>query len=224
LNNFKMEDNTLKTNRDEIGLINSIKENSAGKIHVIKQQSNDEIKKLNERYVSDIEEFKRKSDDETSNKVNQELSKIRNRTLIEKKKLQLRIIEDFIATIIEEAIRELRSSDKDRYKEFLQDSVDESLSQIKGGEALVYISEEDMGLEGINIKETIMQKAGHSPDISIAVDKGITQGGAIVVDKERGLYYNSTIERIVYRKYHEIRKEVSKILSEMNIINNQLTK
>jgi len=224
LNNFKMEDNTLKTNRDEIGLINSIKENSAGKIHVIKQQSNDEIKKLNERYVSDIEEFKRKSDDETSNKVNQELSKIRNRALIEKKKLQLRIIEDFIATIIEEAIRELRSSDKDRYKEFLQDSVDESLSQIKGGEALVYISEEDMGLEGINIKETIMQKAGHSPDISIAVDKGITQGGAIVVDKERGLYYNSTIERIVYRKYHEIRKGVSKILSEMNIINNQLTK
>lgn len=224
MNNFKMEDNTLKTNRDEIGLINSIKENSAGKIHVIKQQSNDEIKKLNERYVSDIEEFKRKSDDETSNKVNQELSKIRNRALIEKKKLQLRIIEDFIATMIEEAIRELRSSDKDRYKEFLQDSVDESLSQIKGGEALVYMSEEDMGLEGINIKETIMQKAGHSPDISIAVDKGITQGGAIVVDKERGLYYNSTIERIVYRKYHEIRKEVSKILSERSIINNQLTK
>jgi hypothetical protein len=42
--------------------------------------------------------------------------------------------------------------------------------------------------------------------------------------KERGLYYNSTIERIVYRKYDEIRKEVSKILSETNIINNQLTK
>jgi len=79
-----------------------------------------------------------------------------------------------------------------------------------------------MGLEGINIKETIMQKTGHSPDISIAVDKGITQGGAIVVDKESGLYYNSTIERIVYRKFDEIRKEVLNILSEGNIINNQL--
>ena len=214
----------MKTNRDETALINSLRENSAHKKSVIMQQADDEIRKLKKSYFSDIEELKKKINDETGSKIDQELSKIRNRALIEKKKLQLRIIEDFIATMIEEAIGELRSSGKDRYKEFLLDAVDESLSQIKGGEALVYISEEDMGLEGINIKETIMQKAGHSPDISIAVDKGIIQGGAIVIDKERGLYYNSTIERIVYRKYDEIRKEVSKILSERNIINNQLTK
>jgi len=219
-----MEDNTLRTNRDEKGLINSLRESSAHKKSVIMQQAEDEISKLERSYISDIEELKKKINDETTSKIDQELSKIRNRALIEKKKLQLRIIEDFIATMIEEAIGELRSSGKDRYKEFLLDSVDESLSQIKGGEALVYISEEDMGLEGINIRETIMQKAGHSPDISIAADKGITQGGAIVIDKERGLYYNSTVERIVYRKYDEIRKKVLNILSERNTINNQLTR
>jgi len=216
-----MEDTTLKTNRDEAGLINSLRESSAHKKAVIMQQADDEIRKLERSYISDIEELKKKINDETTSKIDQELSKIQNRAHIEKKKLQLRIIEDFIATMIEEAIRELRTSDKDRYKEFLLDSVDESLSQIKGGEALVYISEEDMMLEGANSKGTIMQKAGHSPDISIVVDKGITQGGAIVFDKERGLYYNSTIERIVYRKFNEIRKKVSNILSEKNIINNQ---
>ncbi|MBE9542348.1 MAG: V-type ATP synthase subunit E [Proteobacteria bacterium] len=214
----------MKTNRDEKGLINSLRESSAHKKSVIMQQAEDEISKLERSYISDIEELKKKINDETTSKIDQELSKIRNRALIEKKKLQLRIIEDFIATMVEEAIGELRKSGKDRYKEFLLDSVDESLSQIKGGEALVYISEEDMGLEGINIKETIMQKAGHSPDISIAADKGITQGGAIVIDKERGLYYNSTVERIVYRKYDEIRKKVLNILSERNTINNQLTR
>jgi len=219
-----MEDNTLKINRDETALINSLRESSAHKKSVIMQQADDEISKLEKSYISDIEELKKKINDETGSKIDQELSKIKNRALIEKKKLQLRIIEDFIATMIEEAIRELRSSGKDRYKEFLLDAMYESLSQIKGGEALVYISEEDMMLEGINLKETIMQKAGHSPDISIAVDKGITQGGAIVIDKERGLYYNSTIERIVYRKFDEIRKKVLNILSERNIINNQLTK
>lgn len=215
-----MEDTTLKTNRDGTGLINSLRESSAHKKTVIMQQADDEIRDLESSYISDIEELKKKINDETTSKIDQELSKIRNRALIEKKKLQLRIIEDFIATMIEEAIRELRSSGKDRYKKFLLDSVDESLSQIKGGEALVYISEEDMMLEATNIKETIMQKAGHSPDISIDVDKGITQGGAIVFDKERGLYYNSTIERIVYRKFDEIRKKVLNILSEKNIINN----
>ena len=214
----------MKTNKDETALINSLRESSAHKKTVIMQQADDEIRKLKNRYFSDIEELKKKINDETGSKIDQELSKITNRALIEKKKLQLCILENFIATMVEEAIGELRSNGKDRYKEFLLDAVDESLSQIKGGEALVYISEEDMGLEGINIKETIMQKAGHSPDISIAVDKGITQGGAIVIDKERGLYYNSTIERIVYRKYDEIRKEVTKILSERNIIKKQLIK
>ncbi|MBE9541618.1 MAG: hypothetical protein IMF01_04800, partial [Proteobacteria bacterium] len=154
----------MKTNRDETALINSLRESSAHKKSVIVQQADDEISKLEKSYISDIEELKKKINDETGSKIDQELSKIRNRALIEKKKLQLRIIEDFIATMIEEAIGELRSSGKDRYKEFLLDAMDESLSQIKGGEALVYISEEDMGLEGINLKETIMQKAGHSPD------------------------------------------------------------
>jgi vacuolar-type H+-ATPase subunit E/Vma4 len=216
-----MEDNPLKTKRDETGLINSLRENSATKISVIKQQADDEIDKLNKEYNSNIEKLRKEINDETSSRIDQEVSKIRNRALIEKKKLQLRIIEDFIATMIEEAISELRRSGKDRYKEFLLDSVDVSLSQIQGGEALVYVSEEDMGQEDMNIKEAIMRKAGHSPDISIAVDRGITQGGAIVVDKERGLYYTSTIERIVYRKYDEIRKEVLSILSERNTNSNQ---
>ena len=219
-----MEDNTLKRNREGTGLISSLRENSVGKIDGIKQQAEDEIKRLERSHISDIEELKKKIDDETTGKIDQELSKIRNKALIEKKKLRLRIIEDFIAAMIEEAIDELRSSSKDRYKEFLLDAVDESLSQITGGEALVYISEEDMGLEGMNIKETIMQKTGHSPDISVVVDKGITRGGAIVFDKERSLYYNSTVERIVYRKYDEIRKEVLSMLAERDIINNQAIK
>ena len=211
----------MKTNKDEKGLINSLRESSAHKKTVIMQQADDEIRNLERSHISEIEELEKKINDETTRKIDQEISKIRNKALIEKKKLKLRIIEDFIATMIEEAIRELRKSGKKRYKKFLLDSVDESLLHIKGGEALVYISEEDMGREGINIKEAIMQRAGHSPGISIAVDEGITQGGAIVVDKERGLYYNSTIERIVYRKFDEIRKEVSNILSKKNIINNQ---
>ena len=219
-----MEDITLKTTGDEAGLIHSLRENSAGEIDGIKQQAEHEINKLNERYVSEIEELRKKINDETGSKIDQELSKIKNRTLIEKKKLRLRIIEDFIAAMIEEAMDELRGSGRDRYKEFLLDAVDESLSQITGGEALVYLSEEDMALAERDIKEVIMRKAAHSPDISMAVDKGISQGGAIVFDKERALYYNSTIERIVYRKYDEIRKKVLNVLAEWNIANNQLTK
>jgi len=128
-----MEDTTLKTNRDEAGLISSLRKSSAHKKTVIIKKADDEIRKLERSYISDIEKLKKKINDETTGKIDQELSKIRNRALIEKKKLQLRIIEDFIATMIEEAIRELRTSGKDRYKEFLLDSVDESLSQIKGG-------------------------------------------------------------------------------------------
>ena len=79
----------MKTDRDEKGLINSLRENSAGKIDAIKQQADYEINELNKRSVSDIEELRKKINDETSSKIDQELSKVKNRALIEKKKLRL---------------------------------------------------------------------------------------------------------------------------------------
>ena len=211
-----MENHNVDSNKDEKGLVKAIRETSAREIEAVREKTKEEMERLQQIYASDIEELRKKSDDETDSRLEHELSKIKNRALIEKKKLKLRNIEDFVVAMTEEAVMDVRRGGKEKYKKFLMDAITESLLQIKGQDALVYISEEDAGLENLN--EAVAQRTGHGLDIKITVDERVTQGGAIVADKDKGIYYNSTIERIVYRKYDQIRKGVVAILSEKNLV------
>ena len=211
-----MENRNVGPTKDEKGLVKAIRETSAREIEAVREKAKEEIERLQQICASDIEELRKKSYGETNSRLEHELARTRNRALIEKKKLKLRNIEDFFVAMTEAAVGDLRKSGKEKYIEFLMDAITESLLQIKGQEALVYISEEDAGLE--NLSKAIAQRTGHGPDIKITVDERITQGGAIVADKDKGIYYNSTIERIVYRKYDQIRKGVVTILSEKNLV------
>ena len=209
-----MEELSSNTNIDSKGLIGSIRDDSAHKISLIMDKAEIEIKRLKEACDSDIEKLKKKSDDETVRNIKNEISRIKNRALTEKNKLKLRNIEDFIKSMIDRAIRELRGTGRERYEEFLIGMISESLSRIRGKRALITISEEDKGLVEGWFAENRMNRAEYEGDVTIQVDNGITQGGAIVFDQDNRLYYNGTIERVVYRKYDQIRKEIVSVISE----------
>ncbi|MEA2039462.1 MAG: V-type ATP synthase subunit E family protein [Thermodesulfobacteriota bacterium] len=209
-----MEELSLNTDRDSEGLIGSIRDDSAHKINLIMDKAEEEIKGLREAFDSDIEKLKKKSDDETVRNIEKEVSRIKNRALTEKNKLKLRNIEDFIKSMIDRAIRELRGTGRERYEEFLIGLISESLSRIKGKQAMINISEEDKGLVEGWFNENRMKRAEYEGDVTIQVDNGITQGGAIVFDQDKRLYYNGTIERVVYRKYDQIRKGIVSAISK----------
>lgn len=217
-----MEKYTADPNKDEKGLVKAIKENSDREIRAIREKAEEEIKRLKDNNVADIEGLKKQIEDETNNKIDREISKIKNRALIEKNKLKLGNIEDYIAAITEESVRDLRESNNEKYMLFLVDAIAEAVLKIyEEGittevEIPVHISEKDAGIE--KLKDAVTEKTGNSAGINIIVDDEVRQGGAIVVDKTRGVYYNSTIDRIVFRKYEQIRKEVASILIEKKII------
>ena len=198
---------------DSKGLIGSIKDDSAHKISLIMDKAEKEIESLKEEYDSDIEKFKKKSDDETVRNIEKEVSRIKNRALTEKNKLKLRNIEDFIKSMIDQSVQELRGTGRERYEEFLIGMIGGSLSRIRGKQALINISEEDKDLVEGWFNENRMKRAEYEGDVTIQVDNGITQGGAIVFDQDNRLYYNGTIERVVYRKYDQIRKEIVSVIS-----------
>ena len=209
-----MEELGLNTDRDSKGLIGSIRDDSAHKISLIMDKAEIEIKGLREACDSDIEKLKKKSDDETVRNIEKEVSRIKNRSLTEKNKLKLRNIEDFIKSMIDRAIRELRGAGRERYEEFLIGMISESLSMVRGKQALINISEEDKDLVEGWFNENRIERAEYEGDVTIQVDNGITQGGAIVFDQDNRLYYNGTIDRVVYRKYDQIRKEIVSVISE----------
>jgi len=217
-----MEKYKTDPNKDEKGLVKAIKENSDREIRAIREKAEEEIKRLKDNNEADIEGLQKQIEDETNNKIDREISKIKNRALIEKNKLKLGNIEDYIAAITEESVRDLRESNNEKYMLFLVDAIAEAVLKIyEEGittevEIPVHISEKDAGIE--KLKDAVTEKTGNSAGINIIVDDEVRQGGAIVVDKTRGVYYNSTIDRIVFRKYEQIRKEVASILIEKKII------
>jgi vacuolar-type H+-ATPase subunit E/Vma4 len=197
---------------DKTPLESSIREESERAIRAIKEMEVSEIRKLDEACAIEIENFSKKSEAEIDAKIEQELSRVENRGILERKKLKLRIIEDFINHLVDEAVKGMRNDQ--RYKKFLSDTVCDTVGQIQT-RAEIRLKKED-----IVLKKEIMDSlkaTGRNRDIGIKEDSTITWGGCIVHDEQGGRIFNNTIERIYFRKSPAIRQEIVRILKEKSV-------
>ena len=170
-----------------------------------------EIRKLDEAYVSDVEKFRKSKEIEIKEKIGQEVTRITSRAMLERKKLKLGFVEAFISRIVEEAVAAMRNDA--RYKRFLANTVAETMGQIRGS-AELFLGPEDQEFRK-DIAAAVQQ--GKYADISINEDSAIKWGGCAIHDQQ-GRIFNSTIERIYFRKSSSIRQEVSNILKQKGFI------
>ncbi len=198
---------------DKTPLESSIREESERTIHAIREKEASEIRHLDEAFATEIEGFRMKNDAETDARISQELSRLENRGILERKKHRLGIIEEFINRIVDEAVREMRNAQ--RYRTFLLKAVCDAVSLIRG-RAEVGLKGEDLVFE----KEIMdaLKAASFNPDIAIQEDGAIKWGGCIVHDESGGYIFNGTIERIYFRKSPTIRREVVRVLKEKGFI------
>lgn len=171
-----------------------------------------EIRKLDEAFAIEIKNFSKKSEAEIDAKIEQELSRLENRGILERKKLKLRIIEDFINHLVDEAVKGMRNDQ--RYKKFLSDTVCDAVGQIKT-RAEIYLKKEDIVFSE-EIRDSL-KATGRNRDIGITEDGTIMWGGSIVHDEQGDRIFNNTIERIYFRKSPAIRQEIVRILKEKGV-------
>ena len=197
---------------DKTPLESSIRKESEREIRTIKEMETSEIKKLDEACTTEIENFRKKSEVEIDASIRQKLARLENRGILERKKLKLRIIEDFINRIVDEAVKGLRNNQ--RYKRFLSDNISDAVGQVRT-RAEVRLKKEDI-VFGKELLDSI-KAAGRTPDIIIKEDDSIRWGGCIVHDEQGNRIFNSTIERIYFRKAFSIRQEIMRILKEKGV-------
>ncbi len=197
---------------DKTPLESSIRKESEREIRTIKEMETSEIKKLDEACTTEIENFRKKSEVEIDASIRQKLARLENRGILERKKLKLRIIEDFINRIVDEAVKGLRNNQ--RYKRFLSDNISDAVGQVRT-RAEVRLKKEDI-VFGKELLDSI-KAAGRTPDIIIKEDDSIRWGGCIVHDEQGSRIFNSTIERIYFRKAFRIRQEIMRILKEKGV-------
>jgi vacuolar-type H+-ATPase subunit E/Vma4 len=194
-------------------LESSIREESQRAIQAIREKEASEIKRLDEVCADEIEEYRKKIEAEIYERIEQELSKLENRSMLERKKLKLRMIDDFINDAVDEAVKGM--SDDPRYRMFILDTISEAAEQIHE-RVEVHLKGQDR-----NLGEEIMEKLrtySRNHDLVIHEDNTIKWGGCIINDEAGGRIFNGSIERIYFRKYQVIRQEIMKIIREKGLI------
>lgn len=192
---------------DKTSLESAIKDEAARAIAAIAQKETYEIKRLDDAYAAELEEFKKKTMAQMDAKIRQESSKVENRASLDLKKLKLKSVESFINRIVEEAAKGIRNDPQ--YKKFILDAIGDAVSRIPTG-FKVRLGGDDLTLER-EIREAL-KAAGGNRDIAIVEDRMIKWGGCIIVDMTGGRIFDSTIERIYFKKSQAIRLEVMRLL------------
>lgn len=192
---------------DKISLEGAIKAEAEQAVLDITLKEKEEIRKLDEAYAAEIDQFKRAMQEETDAKIRQESTRMESRTSLEIKKIRLRSLETFINRIAEELAATIR--EQSQYKKFLLDAVNNSISQIKTG-AEIRLKKEDLHLE--QEIRTNLKAAGKAEDIIFAEGGEIKWGGCMVIDSSGGRIFDSSVERIYFRNSPQIQREAMKIL------------
>lgn len=190
-------------------LEDSIKNEAEEVVRDLARKEAEEIKALDDAYAAELEDFMNRIKAQTDERISLETSRVGNRAALDLKKLKIRSIESFIKNAVEEAVKTIR--DKPLYKEFLLGAIVDAASRIPAG-AEIRLEENDMALER-SIRDAL-KSAGSSGDIVFREDNSIKWGGCIIVDLSDGRIFDSTIERIYFRKSLFIRREAMRLLGK----------
>ncbi len=194
---------------DETALESSIRDRAARLIAAIGEKEKSELRLLEQNCMEEIESLREQVRAEGEGRLRQELSRIENRAVLERRKRKLVGVQNFIDRMMEEVVEELRHDPQ--YRQFLLDAIAEAAEQIKAGFE-VRLNPGDLTLEA-EIRAAVTT-AGRSRDIAITEDATIQWGGCLVLDRAEGRIFNGTIERIYFRKSLLIRQEIMKIVMD----------
>ncbi len=192
---------------DKTSLESSIINEAALAILAIAQKEDEEIKRLDNAYAAEMEDFRNRSREEAEAGIRQESSRVENRADLDLKKHKLKSVEEYIGRLVDEAVKAIR--DNPRYKRFLMDAICDAVGRIPAG-AEVRMKSEDLAFEE-EIRQAL-KTAGGNREVAFTEDKSIRWGGCIIVDAPGGRIFDNTIERIYFRKSPAIRREVMKLL------------
>lgn len=198
---------------DPARLIESIREESARRIGLLEQEAQAEIQRIDEECAGEIRSFREVRESETDGEIERAVYIMKNRAVIEKRKLRLNAVEEFMRIMVKEAVSCFVEKDREGYVNFLKKEITGALTEREWGNVVIHLRPEDAGIES-EILNAIGRENISCEKIVFSVDNAAPGGGAVIEDVNQGLSCNRSLDRIVARAYDEIRKEVAAIVQK----------
>ncbi len=198
---------------DPARLIESIREESARRIGLLEQEAQAEIQRIDEECAGEIRSFREVRESETDGEIERAVYIMKNRAVIEKRKLRLNAVEEFMRIMVKEAVSCFVEKDREGYVNFLKKEITGALTDREWGNVVIHLRPEDAGIES-EILNAIGRENISCEKIVFSVDNAAPGGGAVIEDVNQGLSCNRSLDRIVARAYDEIRKEVAAIVQK----------
>lgn len=193
-------------------LESAIQDEAKRVIDAIVQREADEIQRLAEVHALAIEDFKKSILSQTDARIKQESSRAENRAGLDLKKFKLQSVEAFINRSVEAAVKEIRNDP--RYKQFLLDAIVDTVGRTSGSVVVRLVGEDLKNREEIL---AYLKTVDAGREVSIVEDKSIKWGGCIVVETAGGRVFDSSIERLYFRKFRVIRREVMSLMDDQHV-------
>lgn len=195
---------------DPSTLVKAIMENIDQQINEINRKNETDIEQMEAAIRNDIVEFSESMHKKYEESVKYEGQKIRNLAVIEMKKMEMHYIETFIKSIIDDSAVLIRNDI--RYSEFLFNCVLSGVENVSGMNATILLSPDDLVYSEDIINK--IEPRNQEQNIEVRSDDRLKTGGALVIDDDAGVIYNSSVERIIYRMNDEIRREIVRYIKD----------
>ncbi|MBN1496327.1 MAG: V-type ATP synthase subunit E [Spirochaetes bacterium] len=214
------EEVIIREQGDASGLIRSIRDETDRRIAEIQKRTQDEIAKREKEYAEEIRKFREAGRIETDRAIDNAIYMLKNRAALEKRKLRLNAIEEFIRSMVDETVSDFIKNDPEGYLSFLKKTIGAAMPDIRGHDITIHIGTHDASLEG-ELRAAVTQDSAGGQDVTVTIDPALAGGGVILESGSEGISYNFSMARIVSRKYDEIRKEGVKIVQKFTQLERQ---
>lgn len=194
-------------------LMESIREGADLEIQSIKEKTENEILKAEKDFADEMKSYNDARKRETDAEIGNTIYIMRNRAAIEKRKLQLNEVENFIQVAVKETVGDYIADNPTGYTAFLKKLIIDVLSGIKAKDVMVHLGPGDAAVENY-IRDFIASNNVFEGTVNFIIDDTITMGGMIMENMADGIVYNYSMERYISRKYDTIRKEVAGIVQK----------
>lgn len=196
---------------DASRLIDSIREETRRAVGAIQEQTERDVAQAERESAEEIRSFGDARRRETDAAIENAIYMMRNRAAIEKRKLRLNAVENFLRLMVDEAVSDYVKNNPAGYLAFLKKSAGAALAGMPGRDIKVHLRPGDAGI-GNEMRDFIVGEQSWKGAVDFVADEALAMGGIILENRNEGILHNISMARLVSRKYDAIRKEAVKIV------------